>query len=214
MTLDSIDWASIVAGSAVGWLAHWGLDALYWRGKARVLDIDTLLTARAESDAKITALETEVEALRAEVQRLVPIEGKTADYLSQISRLDQALLEAESAQQALQAEAAELRARLAQAETAAATPSPAAAPVVEATLAGEPVAVAVGPKADDLTAIEGIDANTQALLHEAGIRTYQDLATCSPDALFAIIRPRRGQIFEPESWVVLAGRKAKEAVTP
>jgi 16S rRNA C967 or C1407 C5-methylase (RsmB/RsmF family) len=53
---------------------------------------------------------------------------------------------------------------------------------------------------DDLTAIRGIGASTQARLHELGIMTYTQLAGASPDEL----RPHFGRLARVEEWIAQA----------
>jgi predicted flap endonuclease-1-like 5' DNA nuclease len=53
---------------------------------------------------------------------------------------------------------------------------------------------------DDLTQIEGIGPKAQAALYQAGIRTYQDLAQSTPEALRQILVAARLRTVSPQTW--------------
>ena len=57
---------------------------------------------------------------------------------------------------------------------------------------------AINSAADDLTAIDGIDATIEGLLQQAGIHTFQDLANTKLDTLWAIQRAA-GPAYRPAS---------------
>lgn len=94
-----------------------------------------------------------------------------------------------------------------------------------ATEEGEPVAVAPQPAgakpreeteaaaADDLKAIAGIGPKIEALLHEAGIRTYAQLAETPVERLREILAQAgpRFRLADPSSWPEQARRLAEKA---
>lgn len=64
------------------------------------------------------------------------------------------------------------------------------------------VLAAIANAADDLTAIDGIDAAIEGLLHQAGIHTFQNLANAKMVGLRAILRAA-GPAYrsaDPEAW--------------
>ena len=65
---------------------------------------------------------------------------------------------------------------------------------------GLPVDPAVEVKPDDLIIIEGIGPKINALLNEAGIRTFADLAAADPRRLSELLRQARMAMADPASW--------------
>ena len=82
---------------------------------------------------------------------------------------------------------------------------PSAPPAVEAPLPA--------PPADDFTQIVGISAATQRRLHEAGIRTYGQLAASSVDELAALLKLQPERITK-RGWLTRARALAKLAELP
>lgn len=70
-------------------------------------------------------------------------------------------------------------------------------------------AEAARPKAMDFRRIEGIGPKVNQLLHEAGIRTYQQLADSSEEDLRAILREANLYMINPKTWPEQAKRAAK-----
>lgn len=70
------------------------------------------------------------------------------------------------------------------------------------------------PKAADFRRIEGIGPKVNQVLHEAGIRTYEQLANSSEEELRAILREANLYMINPESWPEqareVAGREHKD----
>ncbi|HEX6302784.1 MAG TPA: hypothetical protein VFZ76_01235 [Anaerolineales bacterium] len=64
-------------------------------------------------------------------------------------------------------------------------------------------------KMDDFRRLEGIGPKVNALLHEAGMRTYSDLAKSGEDNLREILRGANLYMLNPESWPEQAGLAAK-----
>lgn len=83
----------------------------------------------------------------------------------------------------------------------------------------QPLDIEVGPTTatyqDDLTRVRGIGPRYAALLDEAGIRSYDDLAAISPDQLRDIIKPSAMQQINFDSWAsqarALAGTRGVRA---
>ncbi len=63
--------------------------------------------------------------------------------------------------------------------------------------------------ADDLKIIEGIGPKVEKILHEAGIRTFQDLANASPDQVDAILRAAGLQMMSSAGWIEQAQLAAR-----
>jgi predicted flap endonuclease-1-like 5' DNA nuclease len=59
-------------------------------------------------------------------------------------------------------------------------------------------------KPDDLTILEGIGPKTNQLLHEAGIRTFNQLAVTEVSELRAILDPAGLQFIDPGTWAAQA----------
>lgn len=59
-------------------------------------------------------------------------------------------------------------------------------------------------KSDDLTLLEGIGPKINRLLHEAGIRTFAQLAVSEVSELRAILDPAGLQFIDPSSWAAQA----------
>lgn len=59
-------------------------------------------------------------------------------------------------------------------------------------------------KPDDLTLLEGIGPKINRLLHEAGIRTFAQLAVSEVSELRAILDPAGLQFIDPSSWAAQA----------
>jgi predicted flap endonuclease-1-like 5' DNA nuclease len=57
-----------------------------------------------------------------------------------------------------------------------------------------------GVRYDDLTQVEGVGAQSVAALYQAGIRTYQELAQSTPDALHALLNAAGLKSVKPDSW--------------
>ena len=79
------------------------------------------------------------------------------------------------------------------------------ATVAETTTVAEPAVVAESPKATesaDLTKIEGVGPKTMALLNEAGINSFQDLASSSESRLKEILTAAGGAFvtMNPSTW--------------
>jgi predicted flap endonuclease-1-like 5' DNA nuclease len=66
---------------------------------------------------------------------------------------------------------------------------------------------------DDLTEIEGIGPKAQAALYQAGIRTYQDLAQSTPDALRRILDDAELKTVNPQTWPEQAGLIVRDDLT-
>ncbi|HZD55427.1 MAG TPA: DUF4332 domain-containing protein [Anaerolineales bacterium] len=70
------------------------------------------------------------------------------------------------------------------------------------------------PKAVDFRRIDGIGPKVNQLLHEAGIRTYEQLADSSEEKLRAILGEANLYMINPESWPEqareVAGREGKD----
>ena len=69
-------------------------------------------------------------------------------------------------------------------------------------IAGGPVGAAAGAEQDDLKAIEGIGTNVAEILNNAGINSYEDLSSKSPQEL-RLILDKEGERFanlDPTSW--------------
>lgn len=65
------------------------------------------------------------------------------------------------------------------------------------------------PEAADFRRIEGIGPKVNQLLHEAGIRTYQQLADSSEEDLRRILGEANLYMINPETWPEQATRAAK-----
>lgn len=66
------------------------------------------------------------------------------------------------------------------------------------------------PAGDDLTIVEGIGPKINSLLHEAGIRTFFQLAEATPERLEEVLRQAGLRLANPETWPEQA-RLASEA---
>ncbi len=66
------------------------------------------------------------------------------------------------------------------------------------------------PAGDDLTIVEGIGPKINSLLHEAGIRTFFQLAEATPERLEEVLREAGLRLANPETWPEQA-RLASEA---
>ncbi len=70
-------------------------------------------------------------------------------------------------------------------------------------------------QADDLKRIQGIGNGVESRLNKAGILTYEQLASQSPDTLAEILKEMIGATaarIEKQNWVGQAGKFAKETV--
>jgi predicted flap endonuclease-1-like 5' DNA nuclease len=56
------------------------------------------------------------------------------------------------------------------------------------------------PAGDDLAIVEGIGPKINSVLHEAGIRTFAQLAEATPERLGEILREAGLRLANPESW--------------
>jgi predicted flap endonuclease-1-like 5' DNA nuclease len=65
------------------------------------------------------------------------------------------------------------------------------------------------PQTEDFRRLEGIGPKVNALLHEAGMRTYSDLAESSAGQLREILRGANLYMMNPETWPEQAGLAAK-----
>jgi len=66
---------------------------------------------------------------------------------------------------------------------------------------------------DDLTQIEGIGPKAQAALYEAGVRTYQDLARSTPEALRQILAAAGLKTVNPQTWPEQAALVVRDDLT-
>ncbi|MBN1669013.1 MAG: hypothetical protein JW862_18110 [Anaerolineales bacterium] len=71
--MDRNIWIAFVVGLLAGWLIEWLIDYFYWRRKCRAekdalqVEVHTLLAVRRDFEAKLTSLEKELAAARAEL---------------------------------------------------------------------------------------------------------------------------------------------------
>jgi predicted flap endonuclease-1-like 5' DNA nuclease len=83
----------------------------------------------------------------------------------------------------------------------AAAPKPAPVPAVAPTPAPAPAAEVEAPaKPDDLTMIEGIGAKTAAALKAAGITTFQQVASMTPDELAKTVKSQGARAGKADTW--------------
>jgi predicted flap endonuclease-1-like 5' DNA nuclease len=66
---------------------------------------------------------------------------------------------------------------------------------------------------DDLTQIEGIGPKAQAALYQAGLRTYQDLAQSTPEALRQILVAAGLKTVSPQTWPEQAALIVRDDLT-
>lgn len=59
----------------------------------------------------------------------------------------------------------------------------------------------VAEKEDDLTILEGIGPKVAAILKEAGISTFAQLASSDPARVEAILRQAKLQMLDPRGWI-------------
>lgn len=67
--------------------------------------------------------------------------------------------------------------------------------------------ITAGERYDDLTEIEGIGPKSRDALHAGGIRTFEDLAAATPDAILTALGAAglNTNLFDPTSWPEQAG---------
>ncbi len=85
---------------------------------------------------------------------------------------------------------------MASADLAAMSPAADEAPAMDM----PPPMLAAAPMADDLTIVEGIGPKVAAILKEAGITTFQQLAGAEVDQLEALLREAGLRMMNPASW--------------
>ncbi|MEJ5239832.1 MAG: DUF4332 domain-containing protein [Anaerolineales bacterium] len=67
--------------------------------------------------------------------------------------------------------------------------------------AHEPATHAATPAADDLTIIEGIGPKVAAVLKEAGITTFAQLASADPAHIESVLKAAKLQMMDPQGWI-------------
>lgn len=68
-------------------------------------------------------------------------------------------------------------------------------------------------RADDFSLIQGIGPAIDARLHGAGIRTFAQLAACSPESIAAIVTVRSAKGIVKENWIGQARKLASKAAS-
>ena len=80
--------------------------------------------------------------------------------------------------------------------------------------AAQATAPEIGGGPDDFTVIQGIGPRFSSVLKEAGIRTFEQLGTCEPGEITAILReedPRLARLADPTAWPTQAALAAAGA---
>jgi predicted flap endonuclease-1-like 5' DNA nuclease len=128
--------------------------------------------------------------------RLQKLEADLADCRSNTNTANSKLNEAEKAAASIQTGSVNLKAN---SLTAGASAGVAAAAV---TTAATGVAAAASNKKDDLKVVEGIGPKIESLFNEAGIYSFEQLATTAPERLKEILEAAgsRFQMHDPSTW--------------
>src|SRR3974377_2437560 len=71
----------------------------------------------------------------------------------------------------------------------------------------------VSRRADDFSLIQGIGPAINARLHEAGIRTFAQLAACSPESIAATVTVRSAKGIVKEDWIGQARKLSSKAAS-
>ncbi len=217
-------WIAFAAGIFVGWVIEWIIDWLYWRRNlAGFYATETQLRNElAASQARQAELNAENEALRAQlalVTEETPSVTQTGDEDEvgdevEVTAAEATDTEADGGEEVEEvavepAETPEAAAAVAVEEAAAATEE--AAVNESSTDAGDAAdAPAVDVQPDNLTQISGIGPVYRRKLHEAGVKTFAQLAALTPEELTAIIQPADYQKPAFEQWTADAERLAAQ----
>ena len=171
-----INWFCLLIGAFIGWLFGWLID-VFFCCRRRVTELSRLRT-------QLKHCTEDCQALRAQI----------LDFKDAGISLNEANVAHAPAKERLAgpdegqpaAGASDLATRGSQFDFAATPPAP--------------PGVIAAP--DDLTAIEGIGPKIKALLNDAGITTFAQLAETSPDDLRSILRAagRRFSLADPQTW--------------
>jgi len=232
-------WIAFAAGVFVGWVIEWIIDWLYWRRNlAGFYTTETQLRNElAAAQARLNELSVENEALRAQLASAperalvasladdgeeIDSETETAETGGVVpdgERVDDGVVAAGMIEtgdadkdEEFAAESDDTSVDAFEAITAEGIEA------VEGLIAGpapetgdESAAPVLAPALDDLTRINGIGPVYRRKLHEAGVKTFAQLATLTLVELTAIIQPADYQKPAFGRWIADAGLLAVQA---
>jgi|GEM_PF-2685149 len=215
-------WIAFAAGVFVGWVIEWIIDWLYWRRNlAGFYATETQLRNElAASQARLAELNAENETLRAQLASTAEIEvvvaekaeaeaGDKADVKAVVAEMSDDGDDEEGEVVAVEpAETSEAAAAMTVEEVAAVEEAVVDESSLEA--GGAAGAPAADAQPDNLTRISGVGPVYRRKLHEAGVKTFAQLAALTPEELTAIIQPAEYQKPAFEQWIADAGLLAAQ----
>jgi len=237
--MSSILWW-LVLGALIGWLIEWVIDWVYWRRQRQASEAD--VEQLRQHDAELARLRDSLASARADSQRLqAELNGATTlaqDRQAKIDELTERLARADTDAKRLAADTQAPRAPVVLSAdegdtetvrfaTVQSSPEDMASPAPPAKQA------ASGPKTNDtlllreleapqpaarrrdpLIDIKGIGPVYERKLFDAGVYTFEDLATLTPEQVHAIIAPQRWQEIDSASWIAEARQFAQKKAEP
>jgi len=225
-------WIALVAGILIGWIIEWIIDWFYWRRNlADFYATETQLRRQlATTEEQLAELRAVNDTLRADLnsarseQTPVPAEAMVSgddepdnpesDGMEiEVADADSKMVDDESNGVEIDtveadSEAAEEKPDNTESDGAGTEIADVAAEpdMVEAAIATPVAPLTPTARLDDLTKINGIGPVYRRKLHEAGIYTFGQLATASPDQLDTAVAPEGFQKPAFEQWIADAGK--------
>jgi predicted flap endonuclease-1-like 5' DNA nuclease/uncharacterized protein YjiS (DUF1127 family) len=209
-----------VGGFILGWLVEWLIDLFYWRRRAEEQAnlSRSLRTSLDEKERSVLDLQTRLQeetsdlgAVRDQIEQgevtIRDLTARIGEHNETISRL-----EAEVGERDEQIEALRMRSEAAEAQVDALKAAQQETELARTALRTELDMWKSAVERDDFEVIHGIGRTYEKRLHNAGILTYQQLASTAPEQIRVILNiSSESRRIEPEAWIAEAARLAEQA---